>query len=102
MRTGTRTLAVIVGFLVLGLLPAAAQDVAVGDRVVPKAEIELKVKDTVIESVDGDDVLTVERVQDKWLWVKTEAGTKGWIKADTVKPYEENAPASPDGEAPES
>lgn len=100
MRTGTRTLAVIISFLVLGLLPAAAQEV--GDRVVPKAAIDLKVKDTVVESVDTDDVLTVERVQEKWLWVKTEAGGKGWIKADAVNPYEENAPASPDAEAPES
>ncbi|MFO1094736.1 MAG: hypothetical protein U0992_15735 [Planctomycetaceae bacterium] len=100
MRTGSRTLAVILGFLALALLPAAAQDV--GDRVVPKAPVDLKVKDAVVESVDADDVLTVERIQDKWLWVKTEAGTKGWVKADSVKPYEENAPASPDGEAPDS
>lgn len=100
MRTATRTLAVIIGALVFCVPPAAAQDV--GDQVVPKAAVDLKVKDAVVESVDTDDVLTVERVQDKWLWVVTKSGTKGWVKADAVEPYEENAPESPDSEAPDS
>jgi len=100
MRTVIHTLAVVACVLVFSRSPVSAQEV--GDKVVAKSAIDLKVKDAVVESVDQDDVLTVERVQDKWLWVSTAAGTKGWIKADTVQPYAENAPPSPDDSAPES
>jgi hypothetical protein len=42
------------------------------------------------------------RVNDKWLWVSSPSGNKGWVKADAVQPYEENAPPSPDDSAPDS
>jgi hypothetical protein len=100
MGTVTRTILFAACVLLFGRISANAQDV--GDQVVPKAPVDLKVKNAVVESVDVDDVLTVEQVQDKWLWVSTAGGTKGWVKADSVKPYEENAPGAPDSEAPES
>jgi hypothetical protein len=100
MRTVTRTILLAACVLVFGFASASAQEP--GDKVVPKAAVDLKVKDTVVESVDTDDVLTIERVQDKWLWVSTAGGAKGWVKADAVQPYDENAPPSPEGDAPES
>jgi hypothetical protein len=98
-RTLPRTLLMVaVCCVVAGLGRAEAQEI--GDQVVPKAETALKVKDEVVGTVDGDDVLTVEQVQDKWLWVVSADGTKGWVKSDAVQPYEESAPATPDGAAP--
>ena len=94
MRTATRTVALAVLAVVLCQLDTAAQEFAVQDQVVPKQSIDLKVKDAVVETVDASDVLTVERVQDKWLWVVTKAGTKGWVKADAVERY--NPGSAPD------
>jgi len=100
MRTVTRTVASAVCAVVLCQLNAAAQDV--GDQVVPKEPIDLKVKDAVVETVDSEDVLTVERVQDKWLWVVTMKGTKGWVKADAVELHVPGTPDSSDSAAPGS
>lgn len=99
MRTASCTFGVVACLLVFGLSPVFSQQP--GDQVVPKSSIDLKVKNMVVETVDQEDVLTVERVQDTWIWVSTAAGTKGWIKADAVEPYVESAPASPDDTPPE-
>ncbi|MBL8848670.1 MAG: hypothetical protein JNG89_03260 [Planctomycetaceae bacterium] len=106
MRTVTRTLVLSALAVVFCQLGAVAQDGAgaydVDDKVVPKESIDLKVKDAVVETVDSSNVLTVERVQDKWLWVVTEKGTKGWVKADAVEPYDPaSAPDTPP-DAPET
>lgn len=98
MRTASCTFGVVACLLAFGLSPVFGQEP--GDQVVPKASIDLKVKNVVVETVDQEDVLTVERVQDKWIWVTTAAGTKGWIKSDAVEPYIESAPASPDDTPP--
>ena len=99
MRTVTRTILLAACVLLFSQIPAGAQEE--GDQVVPKAAVDLKVKNEVIESVGVADVLTVERVQGKWLWVSTASGSKGWVKADSVQPYDDSAPPAPDGEAPE-
>lgn len=100
MRTFFYSLAIAAAVLACCPPSTSAQDV--GDQVVARSTADLKVKNAVVETVDQDDVLTVERVQDKWLWVSTSAGTKGWVKADLVQPYEDSAPASPDDSAPDS
>jgi hypothetical protein len=100
MGMATRTLVLAACVLVVCQLSAAAHEV--GDKVVPKEPIDLKVKDAVVETVDSGDVLTVERVQEKWLWVSTPLGTKGWVKADAVVPYDPGTPDSPEGAAPGS
>ncbi len=102
MRTLTRTLqtVVFVGCVMAVHSVALAQEV--GDDVVPKAKVDLKVKDAVVATVEPDDVLTVEMVQGKWLWVVTADGTKGWVKSDAVQPYDDSPPPSPDDAAPGS
>lgn len=100
MRTVTRTILLAACVLLFSRIPASAQEP--GDQVVPKEPVDLKVKNTVVVNVDAEDVLTVERVQDKWLWVSTSAGDKGWVKADAVQPYDDSAPPAPDSEAPET
>ena len=101
MRTILRTLhVVVVGCVILAGSSARAQEV--GDQVVPKAQVDLKVKDAVVATAGTEDVLTVEQVSGKWLWVVTADGTKGWVKADAVQPYDESAPSSPDNSAPDS
>jgi len=98
MRTVTRTLVLTAVALIACQFTAFAQNV--GDKVVPKESIDLKVKDAVVETVDSSDVLTVEQVKEKWLWVVTEKGTKGWVKADAVVPYSDTAPETPITETP--
>ena len=86
--------------LILASNPAFAQEK--GDEVVPKGDVDLKVKDEVVDSVGPDDVLEVEDVQGKWLWVKSPSGTRGWVKRDKVELNEDSAPPSPDDSAPAS
>jgi hypothetical protein len=100
MRTVCRTLVFAACAFVLHPLSVSAQEV--GDQVVARTTADLKVKDAIVETVDKEDILTVERVQDKWLWVATSSGTKGWVKADLVQPYADSAPDSPDDSAPDS
>lgn len=100
MRTMTRTLLIVVAALVVcGQGRVHAQEV--GDQVVPKAQADLKVKDEIVATVETDDVLTVEQVQGKWLWVVTSEGVKGWVKSDLIQPYDDSAPPSPDNAAPD-
>ncbi|REJ95866.1 MAG: hypothetical protein DWQ29_01500, partial [Planctomycetota bacterium] len=73
-----------------------------GDEVVPKDDVALKVKDEVIETVGPDDVLQVEDVEGKWLWVKSPSGKQGWVKRDQVELNDDSAPPSPDHAAPPS
>ncbi|REJ93893.1 MAG: hypothetical protein DWQ34_09490 [Planctomycetota bacterium] len=73
-----------------------------GDEVVPKDDVALKVKDEVIETVGPDDVLQVEDVEGKWLWVKSPSGKQGWVKRDQVELNDDSAPPSPDDAAPPS
>src|SRR5204862_7516088 len=55
--------------LLLTSSPARAQNVH--DTVTPKEPIDLKIKDRVIATVKPKEILTVEKVQDDWLWVAT-------------------------------
>lgn len=77
-----------------------AQDV--GDEVVPKSEVKLKIKSEVVETVGPSDVLLVEQVRDAWLWVKSPTGKAGWVKAELVTRREESVPAQPVEAAPAS
>lgn len=101
MRTILRRLHVIVAGLAIAAC-SSAWGQEVGDQVVPKAQVDLKVKDEVVATAGTGDILTVEQVQGKWLWVVTADGTKGWVKSDSVQPYDDSAPSSPDSSAPES
>ena len=100
---------VLGALLVLGLFaPAAAQ--GVNDTVTPNEAIDLKIKDRVITTVKPKDVLTVEKVQEDWLWVVTAKNERGWLmKADVtaIKPQpaaataaKPSAPAEPGTEPP--
>ncbi len=73
-----------------------------GDEVLPKAEIRLKIKSEVIDTVGPADVLTVEQVRDQWLWVTTPSGKSGWVKSDAVTLRQDTAPAPPEDAAPAS
>jgi hypothetical protein len=91
--------------LVLLSSPLLAEKVRaqqVGDEVVPQAEIKLKIKSEVIDTVGPSDILTVEQVRDAWLWVKTPSGKNGWVKSDAVTLRQDAAPAPPEDAAPSS
>jgi hypothetical protein len=72
--------------------PAAAQNV--NDTVTPKEPIDLKIKDRVIATVKPKDILTVEKVQEDWLWVATASKERGWLMKGDVEPLKP-APAAP-------
>ena len=99
-----RRLARIPALLALSTCALAAQIRAqdVGDEVIPKSEITLKIKSEVIETVGPSDVLVVEQVRDGWLWVQTAAGKNGWVKSDAVTLRQEAPPAAPEDAAPAS
>lgn len=70
--------------------PASAQ--VIGDRVIPRKIANLKVRDVVVDQAGPDEVLTVEQVQDAWLWVRTPIDAFGWVKRADVR-LESEAPA---------
>ncbi|MBX3444657.1 MAG: hypothetical protein KF774_19820 [Planctomyces sp.] len=75
-----------------------------GDRVTPNQTVELKVKDRVTGRATKRDVLTVEKTNEDWLWVRTPGGVHGWVQKTDVTlvvdpPPASAAPAAPDEEA---
>src|SRR5262245_7781257 len=87
-------------FLLGGLLALASTAAAqgVGDQVIPNTDIDLKVRDVIVERVGPKDVLVVEQIRDTWLWVKTPAGKFGWIKrADVQRAVSPGTPAATRG-----
>jgi hypothetical protein len=72
--------------------PVAAQNV--NDTVTPREPIDLKIKDRVIATVKPKDILTVEKVQDDWLWVANAKNERGWLMKGDVEPAKP-APVSP-------
>jgi hypothetical protein len=91
-------LSVLQGFVGAVLLvtssPATAQNVH--DTVTPREPIDLKIKDRVIATVKPKDLLTVEKVQEDWLWVATAKNERGWLMKGDVEPAKA-APAAPGG-----
>lgn len=101
----------VLGGLLVLLTAAPVSAQGVGDTVTPTERVDLKIKDRVIASVKPKDILTVEKVQEDWLWVANSKNERGWLmKADvkvtkaptapdspTAKP---SAPAEPVAEAP--
>jgi hypothetical protein len=77
--------------LLVASSPAAAQ--SVNDTVTPREPIDLKIKDRVIATVKPKDVLTVEKVQDDWLWVVTAKNEHGWLMKGDVEPAKAASPA---------
>jgi hypothetical protein len=73
--------------------PAAAQKV--NDQVTPREPIDLKIKDRVIATVKPRDVLTVEKVQEDWLWVATAKNERGWLMKGDVEPAKPSPPEPP-------
>jgi hypothetical protein len=67
------------------LAPAVGLAQDVGDAVTPIEPIDLKIKDRVITTVKPRDVLTVEKVQEDWLWVATAKNERGWLMKGDVK-----------------
>jgi hypothetical protein len=80
------------------------QDPAVGDVVVTTAEARLKVETSVVATAAPGAELTVQKVQDKWLWVEDTAGVRGWVDRSLVKvkPAATPAPAANTPTAPAS
>jgi NACalpha-BTF3-like transcription factor len=78
------------------------QDPAVGDLVVTTAEARLKVETSVVATAPPGAQLTVQKVQDKWLWVEDAAGVRGWVDRSLVqvKPSAAPAPNAPSPATP--
>jgi len=81
--------------VLVGVGAAFGQDV--GEIVNATTAVELKVEDTVVASVAAGDALTVRKVADKWLWVQTADGHRGWVLKDQVSV---TAAPQPRAEAP--
>jgi hypothetical protein len=85
---------------VLLLASSAAMAQNVNDTVTPKEPIDLKIKDRVIATVKPKEVLTVEKVQDDWLWVVTSKNEHGWLMKGDVEPAKAPPPAPPSKASP--
>ena len=82
--------------LAMALMTASASAQSVGDTVTPIEPVDLKIKDRVIATVKPKELLTVEKVQEEWLWVANAANDRGWLMKTDVKI------TKPPGAAPES
>jgi hypothetical protein len=71
--------------LVISLSSQSGQAQEVGDRVVTKSKVTLRVRNSAVETVPSDTLLRVEATNDKWLWVKSPSGKKGWVQASDVQ-----------------
>ncbi len=78
-------------FFVFALVQTHASAQKVGDRVVTKTDLALRLSKKTVETVARGTVLKVESINGKWLWVKSPSGKKGWVSNTTVEP----APADP-------
>ncbi|HVJ67730.1 MAG TPA: hypothetical protein VM510_07095 [Caulifigura sp.] len=76
----------VLGALLVLVTSSPAQAQGVNDTVTPKEPVDLKIKDRVIATVKPKDVLTVEKVQDDWLWVITAKNEHGWLMKGDVEP----------------
>ena len=72
----------------------------IGDRVVAKKELTLRVSKKPIETVGRDTQLKVESKNGTWLWVKSPAGKKGWVRAADVEILPEDIPPDAPPDAP--
>jgi hypothetical protein len=80
---------------------AFGQDV--GDTVRARQAVDLKVENQAVATAAAGDLLTVRKLKDKWLWVQTAQGKRGWVLKEHVEVVTRaGAPAplpAPGGEA---
>jgi hypothetical protein len=81
------------GTLIVLVSCALAHSQEVGDTVRAKQEIDLKVENQKVASAAAGDLLTVRKLNDKWLWVQTAEGKRGWVLREHVEVVA--TPASP-------
>jgi len=87
MSHTTPTLAILAALLAANVPTAssAAQEYMQGDEVFVLRATELRVPGKAVAAVRKGDKLTVEQVQDKWLWVRS-GEVRGWIDNRSVIP----------------
>jgi len=85
----------VVGALLVLLSSSSALAQKVGDSVTPLQPVDLKIKDRVIATVKPTDILTVEKVQDDWLWVANAKSERGWLMMADVQ-VTRPKPSAPD------
>ena len=73
------------GMLLVLVAGACAFGQEVGDTVRTKQKVDLKVEDKAVDSVPAGEYLTVRRLNDKWLWVQTTDGQRGWVLKEHVE-----------------
>lgn len=73
------------GMLLVLVAGACAFGQEVGDTVRTKQKVDLKVEDKAVDSVPAGEYLTVRRLNDKWLWVQTADGQRGWVLKEHVE-----------------
>ena len=69
----------LLGPALLCVHSVSAQDISKGDRVYATEQADLKIEDEVITTAPPNAELSVQEVSDKWLWVETATGERGWI-----------------------
>ena len=84
----------LLGAALLCTNSVSAQDIGKGDRVYTTEQADLKIEDEVITTAQPDAALSVHEVSDKWLWVETANGERGWINRQYVT-VEAPAPTPP-------
>jgi len=76
---------IALGMLLVLVAGACAFGQEVGDTVRTKQKVDLKVEDKAVDSVPAGEYLTVRRLNDKWLWVQTADGQRGWVLKEHVE-----------------
>jgi hypothetical protein len=97
-----RRLSVALCGLLVALAGRSGLAQEVGDQVRVRQAVELKVEDQVVATVPAGDPLTVRRTSDKWLWVQTADGQRGWVLKELVRPAGNTTeiPPAPPGRLP--
>jgi hypothetical protein len=98
--TTVRLTKITQGMLLTLVAGASAFGQEVGDTVRAKQIVDLKVEDKAVASASTGEFLTVRRKNDKWLWVQTVEGQRGWVLTEHVEVVPNPPPAAKPAPAP--
>lgn len=92
--TTVRLSTIAQGMLLVLVAGACAFGQEVGDTVRARQAVDLKVENQKVASASAGEFLTVRRKNDKWLWVQTAEGKRGWVLNEHVEVVKNPPPAA--------
>lgn len=98
--TTVRTSTIAQTLLILFVCAAVAPGQEPGSTVRARKAVELKVETQAVTTAAEGELLTVRRANDRWLWVQTADGKRGWVQKEQVEFVSAGAPPSPADAAP--